>query len=429
MLEQRSHMSTEDMRYRWPVQAPPITDQMDMDALCYGAVAAYREAFDRIGDDHPWTRLPDDDFLMRLNAAYRPSASDDIRPTCAGVLMFGYEHEIAQLYPGYVLDYRRESKNGSVTKRIVSNDGSWSGCLFDFWRQVSPLLSEAMGGRAPDRSKADDDSLAAAAREGLANALAHSDYAGRRHLVVVQRADRLEFSNPGGLRVRASDAFGGGISDPRNPYLMKMLALIGACTGAGRGLSMVRRASERAGVPEPVLSQQSAPDRTTLVVFAPASPPKRSAQAAGPEPPPLADKPPEPVAAVQASPPAPAEGESGLGEVQVIQAAFVPLQPQPTQPQQQQPQQHLQAQPAPARTLGESEAAVTRAMSQASDPDARAALALFRDKKRIRRSDVEELLGVGSTKAKAVVAALVSDGIISAEGGGRSTLYRLKDAL
>ena len=132
---------------------------------------------------------------------------------------------------------------------------------------------------------------------------------------------------------------------------------------------------------------------------------------------------------MQASPPAPAEGESGLGEVQVIQAAFVPLQPQPTQPQQQQPQQHLQAQPAPARTLGESEAAVTRAMSQASDPDARAALALFRDKKRIRRSDVEELLGVGSTKAKAVVAALVSDGIISAEGGGRSTLYRLKDAL
>lgn len=404
-----------------PPQTASSPHHLDMDALCHSAISDYRSVFDRSNEDHPWSRLPDEDFLARLNAVARPPGAQQLHPTRAGALMFGYEHEIAKLYPGYVLDYRRESKTGSLTKRIVSNDGLWSGCVFDFWQQVAPLLSEAAGERPEGRSRATEPPLCAAAKEGLVNALVHSDYAGRRHLVVVQRADRIEFSNPGSLRVGAADAFEGGIADPRNPFLMKMFALIGACTDAGRGLCMIQRASEKAGVFDPVLSQRSHPDRTTLTVFVPPPASKRSA-APSEERAPRSEAPPpgnEHLASQQAPLEAALQPQP-VEEISVMQTAFVPMQAQSAD----QPQ----APPEPRRSLGESEEAVERAMARTFDPDSRAALSLFRDKKRIRRSDVEEALGVGSTKAKAVVAALVAEGIISAEGGGRSTLYRLTDA-
>lgn len=421
MFDYGTYAQTQGEAPPHPPQTASPPHHLDMDALCHSAVSDYRSVFDRIHADHPWSRLPDEDFLARLNAACRPPGAQQLHPTRAGVLMFGYEHEIAKLYPGYVLDYRRESKSGSLTKRIVSNDGLWSGCVFDFWQQVAPLLSEAAGERLEGRSRMNDPTLCAAAKEGLVNALVHSDYAGRRHLVVVQRADRIEFSNPGSLRVRAADAFEGGIADPRNPYLMKMFTLIGACTDAGRGLCMIQRASEKAGVFDPVLSQQSCPDRTTLTVFVPPPSSKRSTappeeRAPRSEAPPSSDERP----ASQQAPPEAALQPQPVEDISVMQTAFVPLQAQPAaQPQ---------AAPEPRRALGESEEAVERAMARTFDPDSRAALSLFRDKKRIRRSDVEEALGVGSTKAKAVVAALVAEGIISAEGGGRSTLYRLTDA-
>lgn len=427
-----SHIqATEAIRDRafW---AAPDPDRMDMDALCHEAIAAYRMEFASKNADHPWTRLSDEEFLMRLNAAYRPCGSLQTYPTAAGVLMFGYEHEIAKIFPEYVLDYRLESKSGSVSKRIVSNDGSWSGCIFDFWRQVSPILSEAADDGS-SRSGSDDVSLSAAAKEGLANALVHSDYAGRRHLVVVQRADRIEYSNPGDLRVRASIALEGGVSDPRNPYLMKMFALIGVCTDSGRGLNAIVRASEKADVFEPVLSQQADPARTILTIFMPNDRSRLSssrtashsedaivpliedaharipADVSGTSEDREVSVPARAFAQTPTGTFTPSSGGMGLFDTGSVEAVSVSAE------------KVTEARP----SFGEPEEAISDAMNKTADPEARAVIALFRDRKRIRRSDVEDLLGVGSTKAKSIVAELVSGGVIVAEGGGRSTLYRL----
>lgn len=411
----------------FPLWEPPPSEAPTLDALCLDAIEAYRAALADAQDGHPWASLPAEELLLRLNAAQRAPGTGAVRPTKAGLLMFGYEHEIARRFPGYALDYRRLDHNGKVIRRIRSNDGLWSGCVFDFWQRVAPLLPRGDG----------PGEVGAAVREGLANALVHADYAGRRHVVVAQRPDRVEFSNPGRLRVRLGAAFEGGVADPRNPMLMKMFALIGACSDAGEGLPLVRRACERAQGPDPALFEQADPDRTTLTLFlsdgaghggeraapqaaaggASAAQPLREGASSGWAAPTAGAQARPTMTAATAEAGAPAF-HRGLFDADREDAAPPPYAPSEAA--------HHSA--APRGQLGEDEAAVAAAMARARDGDCQAALELFRTSRRLRRADVEEVLGVGSTKAKAIVAALVSDGIVDAEGSGRSTYYKLARA-
>lgn len=384
---------------------------LTLDALSFGALKRYRSLFDDRTEGHPWTHLPDEDFLLRLNAAMRMPGSWELGPTKGGLLMFGYEHDICSIFPGYVLDYRRISKTGASVERIVSLDGTWSGCIFDFWEKVRPLLQDAV---APSRARRKQPALSDAVDAALVNALVHADHSGRRHVVVEQTSDHITFANPGGLRVGRSRAFDGGVADPRNPELAKIFALIGACANAGEGLELIAAASRSAGVPEPVLTESADPARTRLTLFlpdAPAADASKMEDGRTPAPPEVEDVSPALVSAPSATPSTvPLFVEEGASE-----------EMQPPAPG---PVHHAAV---PRGQLGEDEAALSRALARVHDADARAALELFRTKRRIKRAEVEELLGIGSTKAKAIVGDLVESGLIAAEGGGRSTLYRLND--
>ncbi len=401
-----------------PDQLPHPPDGMrtahalSLEALSFGALKRYRSLFDDRTEGHPWTHLPDEDFLLRLNAATRMPDSSELRPTKGGLLMFGYEHDICSVFPGYVLDYRRVSKAGASVERIVSLDGTWSGCIFDFWQKVQPIVTKAAAGAGGRRKH---PTLSDAMEAALLNALIHAEYPGRRHVVVEQASDRITFANPGSLRVGRGRAFDGGVADPRNPELAKIFALIGACSNAGEGLELIAAASESAGVPAPVLTECADPARTQLTVFLPDAPASGGAEREDGDVP---------------SSPGTEDGPRTSADAPAVAPSTVPLfveegatdEVQPPAPG---PVHHAAA---PRGQLGEDGAALSRALARVHDPDARAALELFRTKRRIKRAEVEELLGIGSTKAKAIVGDLVESGLIAAEGGGRSTLYRLRDA-
>ena len=44
-----------------------------------------------------------------------------LHPTRAGLLMFGYEYEIAAEYPNYFLDYKESFGAGRATRYLVKN--------------------------------------------------------------------------------------------------------------------------------------------------------------------------------------------------------------------------------------------------------------------------------------------------------------------
>ena len=74
----------------------------DLDA---GSVRAYRRRYDALHEGAAWCGLADDAFLERIGAARRDGAGT-LRPTRAGLLMFGQEWRIVYEYPDFFLDYR-----------------------------------------------------------------------------------------------------------------------------------------------------------------------------------------------------------------------------------------------------------------------------------------------------------------------------------
>ena len=243
-----------------------------LDALCPDTVAAYRQTLATLRPAHPWASLPDADFLIRIDAAARHPESQSIRPTRAGLLMFGWEHEITREFPYYFLDYREVLSDRRWDDRVVTSDGEWSGNVFDFWRRVVPKLTSGvprpfdMDGRL---QRIDDTSMHRALREALANLLIHADYRGNMGSTVMLYDDRVILTNPGALLISRDVVMAGGMSKTRNPSLMKMFNLLQVGERAGSGFDVIRAGCRSMGLPQPELKESFAPDRTTLTVMLP----------------------------------------------------------------------------------------------------------------------------------------------------------------
>ena len=153
--------------------------------------------------------------------------------------------------------------------RLVSNSGDWSGNVFEFWLKVSNRLTADLKkpfGLDSNQFRIESTPMHDALREGLVNTLIHADYLGRRPVVVQKYRNRVEFSNPGDMRVPVEVALQGGISDTRNPTLMKMFSLLAACERAGSGLDAIQRACRQAQAEPPTMHVSYDPDCTKLIV-------------------------------------------------------------------------------------------------------------------------------------------------------------------
>jgi predicted HTH transcriptional regulator len=112
----------------------------------------------------------------------------------------------------------------------------------------------------------DDTAIHTALREALANALIHADYYGRRGIVIEKTKTNILFANPGICRPGIKEALNGGVSDPRNPSIFKMFALIDIGERVGSGLFNIRAVWNASDLPAPSFVCNYAPDRTTLTL-------------------------------------------------------------------------------------------------------------------------------------------------------------------
>ena len=105
-----------------------------------------------------------------------------------------------------------------------------------------------------------------ALREGLANALIHADYYGRRGIVIDKEFRKISISNPGTFRISVDEAIAGGISDARNGRIFNMFSLINVGERSGTGLCDVYNIWEDSGFRRPELIETVDPDRITLTL-------------------------------------------------------------------------------------------------------------------------------------------------------------------
>jgi ATP-dependent DNA helicase RecG len=160
-------------------QDQKVLTNKNMSAFCMDTVHSYRNLYNSVHPSHVWRDLDDETFLLKIGAVGYDENLKGLHPTVAGLLMFGYEYEMLQEFPQYFLDYQ-EHKDPSIrwTDRLVSNNGEWSGNLFDFFFSVSNKLTADLPRpfKLDGIIRVDDTFLHQAVREALLNTLVNADY-------------------------------------------------------------------------------------------------------------------------------------------------------------------------------------------------------------------------------------------------------------
>ena len=248
-----------------------VYDELPLSVLSDDTITKFRRYHEGHKENHPWSKLPKEQYLLMIGAAAFSESDSVAHPTMAGLLMFGEEHVITRFFPDYFLDYRENLDPGKVrwTDRVQSISGEWSGNVFDFYLLVNNKL--VMDLKVPFKlrgmERVDNTPLHDAVREAFINCLSNADYFGRCGIVIRKNIDSIVYENPGSIRVGKEQMMRGGISDARNKTIMKMFNLLGYGEKAGSGIPMIIQAAEEFGLPSPEVSENLEFDRTLFTIY------------------------------------------------------------------------------------------------------------------------------------------------------------------
>jgi predicted HTH transcriptional regulator len=224
-------------------QDSTLLEGFDLSDIDLESLRIYRQNFTNRQPAHVLNNLDALDFLQQLGGYRKDRQTGKEGLTLAGLLMFGKLRSILDAIPRYIVDYQERPRAVREARWIdrLTTDFSWSGNLYDFYRQVYAKLTNGL--KVPFALKGDqrieDTPVHEALREALVNTLIHADYTGNCSILVVKRPDLFGFRNPGILRVPLADAIRGGTSDCRNRNLQKMFQLIGLGEQSGFGFPKI----------------------------------------------------------------------------------------------------------------------------------------------------------------------------------------------
>ena len=169
------------------------------------------------------------------------------------------------------MDYREETDVSFDVRwnDRVTYDGNWENNLFNFIQKVMPKLTADLPKpfRMEGILREDDTPLHKACREAMINMIIHADFQGEGTLKVIMQRDRLEFTNPGTLKIPKEMIYKGGNSKARNPRMQTMLRMIGYGDTAGSGFPTILAAWAEKGWPEPRLEEDTILNQVTLTLI------------------------------------------------------------------------------------------------------------------------------------------------------------------
>ncbi len=223
-----------------------VPEGFGTDAFAASCVDGYRRRLEKL---HGPTAGDGAEFLSAVHAV-EICADGSARPTAAGLLMFGEYGQIRRQFPRFRLEYRDELSED----RVVSGQNARN--LYEFFFEVRGRLC----------GQIDDAEVASALSEALENALVNADYYGKKGVVILRKRDGYIFSNPGGFRMDVKRAQSGGVSDPRNPALIKMFSMIGFGGAVGGGIPSIYALWKRRGWERPSIRETFSPERTTFIL-------------------------------------------------------------------------------------------------------------------------------------------------------------------
>ena len=245
-MQRDAQIKTPDMK---------ILDNMSLDVLDMDCVRRYRYRMKKLRPGHRWEKMKDIDFLEKLGAVYK-TPKQEVYPTAAGLLMFGYEYEIVKEFPDFFLDYQEQiGEDDEITHRLVSSYGNWSGNIYDFYFRVHDRIIEGM-----------DETIHNALSEAVANSIINADYYGNSGIEILKTSDFITITNPGSFRIDVKEAISGGKSDPRNAAIIKMFTMVNISENTGSGIPNIFRVWKKQGLATPVIRELFEPEEIILTL-------------------------------------------------------------------------------------------------------------------------------------------------------------------
>ena len=224
-------------------------DDLDPDAVEY-----YREARRGVNPVAEELNFADNELLEALGAAVRQAGG--LRPTVAGVLLFGRRGALRRLFPANRVDYIRipgkewiEDPDDRFTTldlrdtlpRLIQRAAA--AVLDDLPRAFQLPKGEMHRG---ERTVLPDKVV----REAVVNTVMHRNYLRQQPIQLLRYSNRLEVQNPG-YSLKALETLGEPGSQWRNPVIASVLHEMGLAETKGSGIRVMRKLMEEAGLSPP----------------------------------------------------------------------------------------------------------------------------------------------------------------------------------
>jgi ATP-dependent DNA helicase RecG len=241
-----------------------ITDgtHRDIDPAVIEEYRALRAKVNPNAEELSWS---DDDLLLAFGCVREDSGV--MRPTVAGVLLFGTQMALRRCFPMVRVDYIR------VPGRVWVKDPDRR---FDTVEIRAPLISairRATNAILDDLPKSfslpsgeiqstDEPVLPARViREAVVNAVMHRSYRIQgAPTQIIRYANRLEIRNPG-HSLKAEDQLGQPGSETRNPKIAAVLHEVNIAETKGSGIRVMRELMQRSNLLPPTLDSSRQPDQ------------------------------------------------------------------------------------------------------------------------------------------------------------------------
>ena len=232
-------------------------------------LANYRNELNAVYPNNIYFGLSDYDFLVKNGIIINNEHGQPVL-TNAGVILLTDYAKIITIFPSYLLDYQRNTTgNSKWDNRIVSDEPTWSGNLFDFYQMVfKDLYSDIPSSYVSINGQNVGKSLMIDCfKEALANAFSNHSFFLNIPLKVIRTIDSLVITNSGKMRVGKEQAITGGVSIPRNHAIITFFRRIGVADKSGTGIPKMYDAMKKNGYSNPIIVEESYPEENTTLIL------------------------------------------------------------------------------------------------------------------------------------------------------------------
>jgi ATP-dependent DNA helicase RecG len=255
-----------------PMHGPDLSILPDarLDDFDPAAITAYRRERARINPQAEELAYGDEDMLEALGMLRRDG--DSLRPTLAGIVLFGKPLALRRLLPAVRIDYIRVSGNEWVEdpeNRFQSIDIRKPLLLALPQAEASIIDELPKGFHLPEgqlQSVQEPILPRKVIREALANATMHRNYQLHSPTQIIRYSNRIEFRNVG-YSLKEPSQLGTPGSRLRNPTIAAVLHDLHLAEAKGTGIRTMRRLATEAGLPLPEFHSDRQANEFKLTLF------------------------------------------------------------------------------------------------------------------------------------------------------------------